>query len=104
MLLAPAEFAIELAVGDMQEAELRQDCAIRLGEVEPDRVCVPDLQPQPWVEVQIPSRVKLMAQLGTLFHIELDDLRIKDFAVMKGHPGAELHFQGAVIEPLPAGR
>jgi hypothetical protein len=31
MLLGPAEFAIELAIGDMQEAELRQDRAIRLG-------------------------------------------------------------------------
>jgi hypothetical protein len=44
-----------------------------------------------------------LSEPGILLPIELDDLRIEGLTVVKAHPLAQRKFQGAVIEPPPAG-
>src|SRR5262245_57623761 len=41
--------------------------------------------------------------MDILVPIELDYCRIKGLAVMKLHPLAQGHFQGAIVDPAPAG-
>jgi hypothetical protein len=50
-----------------------------------------------------PQQVRLL-KTGILFPVELDDLGVKHLAVMKGHALMQGDFQGALIEPPPAGR
>src|SRR2546428_11614787 len=86
----------------MQRGEPQQGRAIGLGKVEPDCLRIADLQVRPRFEVHMRPGPERLFEPEILVPVESDNLRIKDFTVMKGHALAKRHLPGTVIEPPPS--
>ena len=88
----------------MHDAQLGEDATVRFRKHEADEVRRDDLQPRSRFEVHMVAYGVRLMQLGLFIPVELDDLGIKHFTVVKGHALAEGNFQGTVIEPALPGR
>src|SRR5262245_22661482 len=94
---------MKLPIANVQHREPHQRPAVGLRKVEPNRLRIEDVQTRSRLKVHIRPGPERLFEPEILVPVEFDNLRIKDFTVMKCHPLAECDFQGTVIETAPTG-